>query len=39
MEIIKESKQYQVVVHKDAIMIENNLEYVFIERQKDTIDR
>lgn len=37
MEIIKESKQYQTVIPKDAIRMESNIEYVLVVRQKETM--
>lgn len=37
MEIIKESKQHQTVVPKDAIRKGNSTEYVLVARLKDTM--
>ena len=37
MEIIKESKQYETVINKDAIRKGNNSEYVLVAREKDTM--
>ena len=37
MEIVKESKQYQTVIPKEAIRMESNIEYVLVARQKETM--